>query len=800
MGVLMDFQNNTTMTFDQMNSIWNFNCSDPFSILGIHALETDRGLKTVIRVYLPGAASIRGESVEPEIIYGQANFEEPAEEVQIGKKKTAKKNAKSAKTSKTAKTAKTAKTSSKKASVEDDAKTLAFDFVRVDNSGFFEAVLDMEFQPFFYKLHITLENGIQYTVVDPYAFLPVLTDFDCHLIKNGTHYELYKKLGANIVRHQGFNGVQFAVWAPNAKSVSVVGNFNSWDGRRHPMRMIGSSGIWEIFIPDLGENELYRFEIHAQDGRLITKSDPLAKLSEMRPATASVTTHLEGYEWNDKLYMDTHYATRVFGAPMNIYEVHAGSWERDPSNPDRFLSWNELADKLIPYLKEMGYTHVEFLPIMEHPLDESWGYQVTGYYSPTSRFGSPDEFRRFVDLCHQNEIGVILDWVPAHFPKDSYALGRFDGTACYEHADPRQGEHPDWGTYIFNLGRSEVSNFLIANAMYWLREFHCDGLRVDAVASMLYLDYGKQDGQWIPNKDGGNINYDTLEFLKHLNSIMGRLAPHAILIAEESTSFPCITRPPERGGLGFHYKWNMGWMNDFLSYMHHEPVHRKYHHNLLTFSMVYAYSENFILVLSHDEVVHGKGSMLNKMPGDNWQKFANLRLAYAYQFAHPGKKLNFMGNDFGQYREWNEKQSLDWHLLSWETHGKLHEMFKTLSHIYKDESAMWEVDHAPEGFEWISCDDADSSIVSFVRRDAHGAMILCAFNFTPVPRTPYRIGVPARGRWKEIFNSDSEMWGGGNIGNAGEIRSEDIGWQGRPWSANIQLPPLAAVFFKFVGE
>ncbi|MBP5246555.1 MAG: 1,4-alpha-glucan branching enzyme, partial [Fibrobacter sp.] len=428
------------------------------------------------------------------------------------------------------------------------------------------------------------------------------------------------------------------------------------------------------------------------------------------------------------------------------------------------------------------------------------GYKVTGYYSPTSRFGYPDEFRRFVVLCHQNEIGVILDWVPAHFPKDSYALGRFDGTACYEHADPRQGEHPDWGTYIFNLGRNEVSNFLIANAMYWLREFHCDGLRVDAVASMLYLDYGKRDGEWIPNKDGGNINYDTLEFLKHLNSIMGRLAPHAILIAEESTSFPCITRPPERGGLGFHYKWNMGWMNDFLSYMHHEPVHRKYHHNLLTFSMVYAYSENFILVLSHDEVVHGKGSMLNKMPGDNWQKFANLRLAYAYQFAHPGKKLNFMGNDFGQFREWNEKQSLDWHLLSWETHSKLHEMFKTLSHIYKDESAMWEVDHAPEGFEWISCDDADSSIVSFVRKDAHGAQILCAFNFTPVPRTPYRIGVPARGRWKEIFNSDSEMWGGGNIGNAGEIRSEDIGWQGRPWSANIQLPPLAAVFFKYVGE
>ena len=414
MGVLMEIQNNTTMTYDQMRSIWDFNCSDPFSILGIHGLQTDRGLKTVIRVYLPGAASISGESVEPEIIYGQANVEEPAEEVQVGKKPAEKKNAKTAKTAKATKTAKTAKAkttkkTTKKAKVEeDDAKTLLFDFVKIGSTGFFEAVLDMEFQPFFYKLHITLENGVKYTVVDPYAFLPVLTDFDCHLIKNGTHYELYKKLGANIVRHQGFSGVQFAVWAPNAKSVSVVGNFNSWDGRRHPMRMIGSSGIWEIFIPDLGENELYRFEIHAQDGRLITKSDPLAKLSEMRPATASVTTHLDGYEWNDKLNMDTHYATRVFGAPMNIYEVHAGSWERDPANPDRFLSWNELADKLIPYLKDMGYTHVEFLPIMEHPLDESWGYQVTGYYSPTSRFGSPDEFRHFVDLCHQNEIGVIL--------------------------------------------------------------------------------------------------------------------------------------------------------------------------------------------------------------------------------------------------------------------------------------------------------------------------------------------------------------------------------------------------------
>ena len=526
------------------------------------------------------------------------------------------------------------------------------------------------------------------------------------------------------------------------------------------------------------------------------KVDPLAKLSEVRPATASITTHLDGYEWGDELYMKTHWATKVFGSPMNIYEVHAGSWRRDPANPDRFLNWDELSERLIPYLKEMGYTHVEFLPLAEHPLDESWGYQVTGYYSPTSRYGTPDQFRHFVDLCHQNEIGVILDWVPAHFPKDAHALGRFDGTACYEHADPRQGEHPHWGTYIFNLGRNEVKNFLIANAMYWLKEFHCDGLRVDAVASMLYLDYGKGPGQWVPNKDGGNINYDTIEFLKHLNSIMGRLTPHAILIAEESTSFPSITRPPEQGGLGFHYKWNMGWMNDFLSYIEHEPIHRKYHHNQLTFSMMYAYSENFIQVFSHDEVVHGKGSMLGKMPGDNWQKFANLRLTYAFQYAHPGKNLNFMGNEFGQFREWNEKQSLDWHLITWDSHGKLLAMMKVLNHLYKENAPFWEIDHYHTGFEWIWCDDADNSIVSFVRKDDHGNQILCVFNFTPVVRNDYRLGAPARGAWKEIFNTDAAMFGGSNVGNFGEVWTQDIPWQNRDCSLNIQLPPLAAVFFR----
>jgi len=735
----MEWTDFTSLTREQMLPIWDFYCKDPFDVLGIHPLETDRGIKTAIRTYQPQARFVRGESIDGEV---------------------------------------------------------EFDFVKLGDTGFFEAILDTEFKPFFYNLVIKQDDGNEYKLTDPYAFQPVLSEFDRHLIATGTHYELYRKLGANLVEHQGFKGVQFAVWAPNAKAVSVVGSFNSWDGRRHQMRMLGSSGIWEIFIPNLGEGELYRFEVHGADGNLHVKVDPLAKLSEVRPATASITTHLDGYEWGDDLYMKTHWATKVFGSPMNIYEVHAGSWRRDPANPDRFLDWDELSERLIPYLKEMGYTHVEFLPLAEHPLDESWGYQVTGYYSPTSRYGTPDQFRHFVDLCHQAEIGVILDWVPAHFPKDAHALGRFDGTACYEHADPRQGEHPHWGTYIFNLGRNEVKNFLIANAMYWLKEFHCDGLRVDAVASMLYLDYGKGPGEWVPNKDGGNINYDTIEFLKHLNSIMGRLTPHAILIAEESTSFPSITRPPEQGGLGFHYKWNMGWMNDFLSYIEHEPVHRKYHHNQLTFSMVYAYSENFIQVFSHDEVVHGKGSMLGKMPGDNWQKFANLRLTYAFQYAHPGKKLNFMGNEFGQFREWNEKQSLDWHLVSWDSHGKLLQMMKVLNHLYKENAPFWEIDHYYTGFEWIWCDDADNSIVSFVRKDDHGNQILCVFNFTPVVRYNYRLGAPTRGKWKEIFNTDSEMFGGSNVGNFGEVWTQDVPWQNRDCSLNIKLPPLAAVFFR----
>jgi 1,4-alpha-glucan branching enzyme len=727
----------TSIKPKDMQVLNDFMCADPFSILGSHPIS--KGSKISIRVFISGAKAISGQSLD---------------------------------------------------------ESRKFDFVKLGNSGFFEAQIEEKYEHFLYRLNIELENGVKYSVLDPYAFPPVLTDFDLHLMQSGVHYELYRKLGANLVEVEGIRGTLFSVWAPNARSASVIGNFNSWDGHRHQMRVRGGSGVWEIFVPEIGEGELYRFELHSKEGNMYQKADPLAKLSELRPNTASIVTHMDEYEWGDDLYMRTHSATQVFGRPMNIYEIHPGSWRRDPNNPGRFLNWDEIGDYLIPYATEMGYTHLELMPVMEHPLDQSWGYQVTGYFSPTSRYGTPDQFRRFVDRCHQANIGVLLDWVPAHFPKDGFSLGRFDGSPCYEHADPRQGEHPHWGTYIFNYGRQEVSNFLISNAMYWLREFHADGLRIDAVASMLYLDYGRNHGEWIPNKDGGNVNYDTVQFLKHLNSIMGKQAPHAILIAEESTSFANITRPPEQGGLGFHYKWNMGWMNDFLSYISKEPIHRKYHHNNLTFSMIYAYSENFILVLSHDEVVHGKGSMLSKMPGDCWQQFANLRLAYSYMYAHPGKKLLFMGSEFGQGVEWSESSSLDWHLLGFEVHNGLHNMMRTLGGIYKQEPAFWEIDHHYTGFEWISCDDVDNSVVSFFRRSSQGEIILCVFNFTPVPRLPYRVGAPVAGKWVEIFNSDSQLWGGGNIGNAGEVWTNDIPSHGRPCSIDLNAPPLGAVYLK----
>jgi 1,4-alpha-glucan branching enzyme len=741
--LIAEWERYSTLNHDEIQSILTQTCYDPFSILGVHPLETDLGQKTVIRVFHPTAAFINGF------------FE------------------------------------------TDDGRE-HFDLMKLGNLGFFEGILDREFNSDPYTLSIHTQSGHRYNTRDPYGFSPVLSEFDIHLLCAGNHYEMYNKLGANIITHQEVSGVHFAVWAPSARGVSVVGHFNSWDGRRHPLRQRGASGIWEIFLPHVQEGELYKFEIFTQSGQTLIKSDPLAKSSEMRPSTASKVAQIYDYKWNDEQWMWFRNEKDAVNSPVNIYEVHLGSWQRDPQNPDRFFSYTELAERLIPYVVQMGYTHIELLPVAEHPLDESWGYQVTGYFAATSRFGSPKDFMHFVDVCHQNGIGIILDWVPAHFPKDAHGLGRFDGTALYEHEDSRKGEHPDWGTYIFNYGRTEVSNFLISNALYWLKEFHIDGLRVDAVASMLYLDYGKTPGNWIPNQDGGNINYEAIEFMKHLGSIVRKDLPGCLLIAEESTSYPAISRAPEEGGLGYHFKWNMGWMNDFLSYLQMDPVHRKYHHNLLTFSMIYAYSEHFILVLSHDEVVHGKRSMLSKMPGDDWQKFANLRLAYGFLYGHPGKKLLFMGSEFGQYIEWNPKQSLDWHLTNWDPHRKLTDMVRNINHIYKDEKAFWELDSSPEGFEWIDCDDADQSIVSFIRKSKDpNNFILIVSNFTPVVRHNYRVGVPRPGRYQEIFNTDSSLFGGSNVGNLGEKFTEDQPWQRRPVSLMINIPPLSVVYFKF---
>jgi 1,4-alpha-glucan branching enzyme len=544
--------------------------------------------------------------------------------------------------------------------------------------------------------------------------------------------------------------------------------------------------------------DLYKFEIFTRDGRVLDKIDPLGQFYEVRPAKSSRVIAPVQYDWNDHAWMEQQNAIASLRKPISIYEVHMGSWQRIPEEGNRFLTYREMADRLVPYVVEMGYTHIELLPVMEHPLDESWGYQVTGYFGTTARFGTPADLKFFIDCCHQNGIGVILDWVPAHFPKDANALGRLDGTAVYEHSDSRQGEHPHWGTFIFNYGRTEVSNFLISNALFWLKEFHADGLRVDAVASMLYLDYGKESGQWVPNHDGGHINYEAIEFLKHLNSIIRHYAPHALMIAEESTAFPCVSRATEEGGLGFHLKWNMGWMNDFLTYMSKDPVYRKYHHNMLTFSMIYQYTENFVLVISHDEVVHGKGSMIAKMPGDDWQKFANLRAAYAFMYAHPGKKLQFMGSEFAQWREWNASQSLDWHLTQFEMHGKVKDMMQSLNHFYKNENALWFHDCDAQGFQWIDCSDADSSTVSFFRQGIHWEdCVVVVANFTPVPRINYRLGVPHGGYYQEVFNTDSSLFGGSNMGSDGGRHSECTPWQGRHQSICINLPPLSVVYFKY---
>ncbi len=680
--------------------------------------------------------------------------------------------------------------------VDDGCDDYAVELENIHTDGFFEKSLDRT-SWFRYRLRFEDYEGNVWENYDPYSFPPVLSELDLHLFGEGTHYKLYEKLGAHPMTIDGAEGVLFAVWAPNARRVSVVGSFNNWDGRRHPMRVLSNSGIWEIFIPGLKNFDRYKYEIYTLTKQLLQKSDPYAVFSELRPSTSSLVFDISGYEWGDDKWIKNTQKKDIDRSPVNIYELHLGSWKTVASDGNRFMSYVELADELIPYVKDMGYTHIELMPVMEHPYDGSWGYQVTGYYSPTSRYGTPAEFMRFIDLCHRNNIGVILDWVPAHFPKDAHGLARFDGTALYEHENVMQGEHPDWGTLIFNFGRKEVKNFLIANALYWLDVFHIDGLRVDAVASMIYLDYGKSSGNWIPNKYGGRENIEAIEFIKHMNSVINGAFPKALMFAEESTSWEGVTRGVDRNGLGFSMKWNMGWMNDFLNYMSKEPIHRKYHHNNLNFGMVYAYSEKFVLVLSHDEVVHGKKSLINKMGGDIWQKCANLRVSLAFFMGHPGKKLLFMGGEFGHFEEWTEKHCLDWFLLDIPHHAAIHRYTKALNKLYLNERAFWYDDFYGHGFEWLDCNDSERSIISFVRKtekDSDKLIIIC--NFTPATYENFRIGVDKDISYIEVFNSDASEFGGSGVVNELLISAEAREYNGKPYSVVLRLPPLGAVIIK----
>ncbi len=645
-----------------------------------------------------------------------------------------------------------------------------------------------------YRLHWTDQEGNRHVVVDPYQFPPQISDFDLHLFGEGRHWHIYNILGAHPVSVEGVEGVRFATWAPNAERVSVVGDFNQWDGRRHPMAVHGSSGVWELFIPGLEPGMLYKFEIRNRySGEVLVKSDPYGRQFELRPNTAALVRKEEPYLWQDADWLRRRAEADWQHSPMSVYEVHLGSWRRDSEG--NFLNYRKMVVQLVNYVRELGFTHIELLPITEHPLDASWGYQTTGYFAPTSRFGTPDEFRFFVDYCHRHDIGVLLDWVPAHFPKDAHALARFDGTALYEHEDPRRGEHRDWGTLIYNYGRNEVKNFLLASAMYWLEEFHIDGLRVDAVASMLYLDYSREEGDWIPNIYGGNENLEALEFLRELNTVVHGQHPGALVIAEESTSWPQVSRPVWLGGLGFSMKWNMGWMHDTLQYMSKDPIHRHYHHDQLTFGLLYAFTENFMLPFSHDEVVHGKGSMLNKMPGDEWQRFANLRLLYTYMYSYPGKKLLFMGNEFGQGVEWNFAHALDWYVLDFPLHQGVRKLVGDLNRCYRDVPALHRYDFEQQGFEWLDCHDSDQSVLSYLRKEEHGFAVV-VLNFTPVVRHNYRVGVPVPGYYRELLNSDSAHYGGSNIGNGGGVGSVPIPWMGQPHSIELVLPPLAGVILQ----
>lgn len=728
----------STLSKEIIASISDGSHGDPFSVLGVHKAKVKGKEKLVLRAFRPEAKSITAI---------------------IDKKE--------------------------------------YELDRVSDEGLFEYVFARRKKSFEYQFEITPHKGDSFTIHDAYQFNSLISDFDLQLWGEGNHNKAYEFMGAHKRNVEGVEGTHFVVTAPSATRVSVIGNFNNWDGRVHRMRKFHDQGLWEIFIPHVQKDDLYKYEIKspAQDLPL-KKADPFGFQAELRPGTASIVSDIEGYSWGDAKWIESRQKKQSYDQPVSIYEMHLGSWRRKVGEDPGFLSYRETADQLVPYLKDLGYTHVELMPMAEHPYDPSWGYQTTGYYAPTSRFGTHEDFMYFVDKCHQADIGVILDWVPAHFAKDDHGLRRFDGTSLFEHDDPRKGEHKDWGTCIFNYGRTEVQNFLISNAVYWCDKFHIDGLRVDAVASMLYLDYSRKAGEWVPNKYGGRENIEAIDFLRKFNDTIHHHFPGIITFAEESTSWGGVSRPTETGGLGFDYKWNMGWMNDTLTYIEKDPLYRKYHQDQLTFSLIYAFSEHFILPFSHDEVVHMKQSMLSKMPGDDWQKFANLRLLYLYMYTHPGKNLHFMGSEFGQWSEWSESRSLDWHLLEWEKHQGLQLIVKDLNKLNKAEKALHEVDFDWRGFEWIDISDADNSIISFIRRAKNPEdFLVVILNFTPSVHYGYKIGVPCAGEYEVLINSDSEFYGGSNAGD-NKIHAEWGEWHNQEATISTTIPPLAGVILK----
>lgn len=674
--------------------------------------------------------------------------------------------------------------------------TKPLSMTRTHDAGLFEVRVPDSTEIPLYRLKVFYPGNKVFTLRDPYSFLPTLGDLDLHLFNEGKHEVIYEKLGAHVHKFDRVSGVSFSVWAPGAEGVSVVGDFTGWDGRLHQMRRLGESGVWELFVPDLLPGALYKFEIRGRRGLPFLKTDPYAHYTEVPPSTSAIV-HQSTYKFDDRDWMTERVNREHYRKPLSIYEVHFGSWRRVLEENNRPLQYREMAPLLADYVRDIGFTHVEFLPLKEHPYGPSWGYQVSNYYAPSARYGTPDDFRYLIDYLHQRGIGVIMDWVPAHFPKDAWALGRFDGSALYEHLDPRKGEHPDWGTYIFNYARNEVRNFLIGNALYWFNEFHIDGLRVDAVASMLYLDYSRSEGDWVPNQFGGRENLEAVSLLKEINEVVHRVCPGIMMIAEESTSYAAVSHPTYSGGLGFDFKWNMGWMHDTLHYFKTDPIYRAYHHNSLTFGLIYAWSENFILPFSHDEVVHMKGALLNKMPGDRWQKFANLRALYGYMWAHPGKKLLFMGGEFGQWREWNDSQSLDWHLLEQPFHRGVQRLLRDLNRMYSDFGALWEGDHESAGFQWIDANNGFENVVSFIRiSPITGKQVICVGNFSPVVRENHRLGLPTEGEYRLILNTDNEVYGGTGVGTVQSIFAEPSAIHGQPYSATLTLPPLATIWFE----